>query len=180
MAPLPLSQVDPRSAGREEVRESAKTRSWERAEAKLRQMEEAAHYSNRKADRKVTIKEAVEAFLEDEHSRHLCKTTTGQSKTLLEQQLMPWAEQQSLRFLDELTAPFLSKFRATWANAGNNANTARRKHQRLSGFLWFCVRNEWLERNPARMLKAIRMKQVPPTISPARNSSALLMRPMLT
>lgn len=142
-------------------------------------MEEAAHYSNRKADRKVTIKEAVEAFLEDEHSRHLCKTTTGQSKTL-EQQLMPWAEQQSLRFLDELTAPFLSKFRVTWANAGNNANTARRKHQRLSGFLWFCVRNEWLERNPARMLKAIRMKQVPPTISPARNSSALLMRPMLT
>jgi integrase len=33
--------------------------------------------------------------------------------------------------------------------------------QRLSGFLWFCVRNEWLEKNPARMLKAIRVKQIP-------------------
>jgi integrase/recombinase XerD len=147
-------------------RESAQTRSWERAEATLRQMEDTVFPASRKAERnviirKVTIKEAVEAFLEDERSRHLSKTTTGQSKTLLERQLVPWSEEQSLCLLDELTAPVLARFRATWTKAGNNANTARRKHQRLSGFLWFCVRNEWLERNPAKMLKAIRVKQVP-------------------
>ncbi len=143
------------------IRSTAKTRSWERAEAVLRQIEAAECPPIGKADKKVTIKEAVEAFLEDERSRHLSNTTTRQSQTLLEQQLVPWAAQQSLLFLGELTAPILSRFRATWITAGNNANTARRKHQRLSGFLWFCVRNEWLERNPARMLKAIRVKQVP-------------------
>src|SRR5258708_38010861 len=74
---------------------------------------------------------------------------------------MPWAEAQGLCLVDELTASMLSKFRGTWSNAGNNANTARRKHQRLSGFLWFCVRNDWLEKNPARLLKAIKVKQVP-------------------
>ncbi len=146
---------------RKTFRGSAQTRSWERAEATLRQMENTASPEGPKADRKVTIKEAVEAFLEDERSRHLSKTTTGQSKTLLERQLLVWAKQQGLHFLNELTVPALSKFRATWTSTGNNANTARRKHQRLSGFLWFCVRNEWLERNPARMLKAIRVKQIP-------------------
>ena len=144
-----------------EIRKSAKTRSWERPEEKIRRLEQRAHSAERKAEHQVTIREAVEDFLEDECSRHLANTTTRQSKTLLEQQLLPWAAQQSLRFLDELTAHILSKFRATWTNAGNNANTARRKHQRLSGFLWFCVRNEWLEKNPARMLKAIRVKQIP-------------------
>jgi integrase len=147
--------------GGKSIRRTAKTRSWERAEAELRKIEAAEFPPVREADQKMTIKDAVEAFLEDERSRHLASTTTGQSKTLLEQQLVTWAAQQGLFFLDELTAPNLSRFRATWTNAGNNANTARRKHQRLSGFLWFCVRNEWLEKNPARMLKAIRVKQVP-------------------
>jgi site-specific recombinase XerD len=144
-----------------EIRKSAKARSWERAEERIRRIEQRAHSAERKAEHQVTIREAVGDFLEDECSRHLASTTTRQSRTLLEQQLLPWATQQGLRFLDELTAPILSKFRATWTNAGNNANTARRKHQRLSGFLWFCVRNEWLEKNSARMLKAIRVKQVP-------------------
>jgi integrase len=147
--------------GDKSIRRTAKTRSWERAEAELRKIEAAEFSSVRKAEHKMTIKKAIESFLEDERSRHLAGTTTGQSKTLLEQQLVPWAAQQGLLFLDELTAPNLSNFRATWTNAGNNANTARRKHQRLSGFLWFCVRNEWLEKNPARMLKAIRVKQIP-------------------
>src|SRR5260221_6478972 len=96
---------------------------------------------------KITIKEAVDAFLEDEKSRHLAKTTTGQSQTLLGRQLLDWAGQHSLCLLDELTVPVLSQFRAIWSKEGNNANTSRRKHQRLSGFLWFCVRNDWLGKN---------------------------------
>src|SRR5258708_25630303 len=128
--------------------ESAKKRSWERAEAKLRQMDQATSSPEAgKAVRKVTIREAVEAFLEDEQSRYLSKTTTGQSKTLLQRQLMPWAEAQGLCLVDEMTASMLSKFRGTWSNAGNSANTARRKHQRSSGFLWLCVRNDVFNRS---------------------------------
>jgi integrase/recombinase XerD len=143
------------------IRESAQTRSWERAEKTARGMEERAASRDRKAEQRVTIKEAVEAFLEDERSRHLAKTTTRQTKTLLQQQFLAWTAQQGLRFLSELTAPVLAKFRTTWVDAGNNANTSRRKHQRLSGFMWFCVRNEWAEKNPARFLKPIRVKQIP-------------------
>ena len=143
------------------VRQSANTRSWERAELKLRTMEQAHGPQIPKPAAKVTIEEAVADFLEDERSRHLSKTTTGQSKTLLEKQLIQWSRDHGLTELEELTTPLLSKFRATWTGAGNNANTSRRKHQRLSGFLWFCVRNEWLNKNPARLLKPIKVKQVP-------------------
>ncbi|HEY6305949.1 MAG TPA: phage integrase SAM-like domain-containing protein, partial [Candidatus Angelobacter sp.] len=132
------------------IRESANTRSWERAELKARTMGNVDAPPSPQSEPKITIDRAVNAFLEDERSRHLSKTTTGQSKTLLEGQLLKWARQQGLMRLDELTASLLSKFRATWTNVGNNANTARRKHQRLSGFLWFCVRNEWIEKNPAK------------------------------
>ena len=143
------------------VRESANTRSWERADLKVRTMEQAHLPQIPKRAANVTIEEAVADFLEDERSRHLSKTTTGQSKTLLDKQLIQWSRDHGLTELEELTTPLLSKFRATWTAAGNNANTSRRKHQRLSGFFWFCVRNEWLIKNPARLLKPIKVKQVP-------------------
>ncbi len=49
---------------------------------------------------RITIEEAVQAVLQDEEARQLAKTTTCQSKTLFEQQLLAWAESQSLVFLD--------------------------------------------------------------------------------
>jgi hypothetical protein len=98
--------VDPRNDQRQvHPAQCADAQLGERAEAQLRQKEEAAHSSNRKADRKVTTQEAVDAFLEDEQSRHLSKTTTAQSKTLLEQQLMPWEKEQGLRLLDDKRLP---------------------------------------------------------------------------
>src|SRR5216683_2427584 len=45
------------------VRVSAKTRSWERAESKLREMDGAGGPDETKLASKITIKEAVEAFL---------------------------------------------------------------------------------------------------------------------
>jgi integrase/recombinase XerD len=111
---------------------------------------------------RITIKEAVDAFLEDEEGRQLRKGTTGQSKTLLQQQLMPWAYQQGLRYLDELTVSVLTRFRAYWnKDLENCQNTARRKHERLCGFFHFCIRSEWIDKNPGRLLKPIRVNRVP-------------------
>lgn len=111
---------------------------------------------------KITIQEAVQAFLDDEKGRHLRKGTTGQSETLLGKQLMVWVQQQDLKFLNELTVGVLSKFLASWSkDLGNGQNTSRRKHERLCGFFHFCIRNEWLQKNPGRLLKPIRVERVP-------------------
>lgn len=124
------------------LRTSAKTRSWETAERKARLIESSAdplRPSPPDAGLRTTIKKAVEAFLEDEEARHLAKTTTCQSKTLFEQQLLPWAESQSLVFLDQLTTAGLREFRASWKNG---ALTTQRKHHRLNVFFAFCIENE--------------------------------------
>lgn len=104
------------------IRVAAWTANWDRAETKAREMEQplpptqppmqSAIAEVENAPRRVTIEEAIEAFLDDEEGRQLRKGTTGQSKTLLRKQLMPWARQQNLRYLDELTVSVLTRFRA--------------------------------------------------------------------
>jgi integrase/recombinase XerD len=141
-----------------EVRKSAKTRSWERAEAKAREIEQrSASKSTR-----VTIAAAVKAYLKDERGRLLADSSTSQSTTLFEKQFLPWIDTEGLKYIDELAVPVLTDFRASLTQTlGNNANTARRKQQRISGFFWFCIRSGWIEKNPARLLKAIKVKQKP-------------------
>jgi integrase len=155
------------------IRVAAWTTDWDKAESKAREMEQlslparpATHQplvaKVQTAPPRITIREAVEAFLEDEQGRQLRRGTTGQSKTLLQQQLIPWAHLQGLRYLDELTVSVLTRFRAYWSkDLANCQNTARRKHERLCGFFHFCIRGEWINKNPARLLKPIKVNRVP-------------------
>src|ERR1700694_2165948 len=153
------------------VRVAAWTTDWECAEAKAHEMEQPLHPQAKVAlvipddvrpKQRITIQEAVEAFLDDEQGRQLRKGTSGQSKTLLRNQLIPWAKEQRLHYLDELTVSVLSRFRAHWSrDRANGQNTARRKHERLCGFFHFCIRSEWMDKNPARLLKPVKVHRVP-------------------
>lgn len=140
------------------IRESARTRSWEQAEKNARTMENAADLSKPQPPPRITIEEAVRQFLTDEESRHLAKTTTAQSKTLFERQLLPWAKSCGLTYLQDLTTPELTKFRSVWKN---NDLTTQRKHHRLRGFFGFCISNEWLTKNPAMQMKRVQVNQKP-------------------
>jgi len=86
---------------------------------------------------RITVEEAVRDFLADEEARQLAKTTTCQSRTLLQQPLLPWARANPLSSLDQLTTPRLREFRASWKNS---ALTSQRKHHRLNSFFDFCMR----------------------------------------
>jgi integrase len=143
------------------IRESAQTRSWETAERKARLMEIDADPLKKAAPEpnwRITIEQAVGDFLRDEEARKLQKTSTCQSKTLLEKQLLGWAREQSLTFLDELTTAKLREFRASW---NNGALTTQRKHHRINGFFDFCIENDWLLRNPAKKMKPMQVSQEP-------------------
>jgi site-specific recombinase XerD len=107
---------------------------------------------------RITIEQAVRDFLCNEEARKLQKTSTSQSKTLFEKQLIDWAREQSLTFLDELTTVKLREFRAWW---NNGALTTQRKHHRLNGFFDFCIENDWLLRNPAKKMKSVQVTQEP-------------------
>lgn len=136
------------------IRQSAKTRSWENAERKARMMETTMDPLDHEPGRglRITIKAAVEAFLDDEKARQLRKTSTCQSETLFRKQLLTWSLEQSLAFLDQLTTPRLRDFRASWKNG---ALTTQRKHHRLNSFFNFCIENDWLHKNPSKKMKHV-------------------------
>jgi integrase len=144
------------------VRESAKTRSWEQAERNARQMESEADPTagEQSKPRRVTVREAVEMFLNDEEARGLEAASRKKSKTLFERQFQPWCEARKLNHVDQLTPLDLTDFRASWKNGDV---TTHRKHERMVSFFSFCIRNEFLRRNPMETLKKPKTPDIVPT-----------------
>ena len=66
------------------LRQSAKTRSWEKAELTARSIQEAADPMKAAQPVITTIEDAIDAYVADEKGRNLSKETTKQSKTLFE------------------------------------------------------------------------------------------------
>lgn len=141
-----------------QVRTSARTRSWEKAEINARRMEDIADPNKPAVKPRVTVVDAVQCFRDDEGARHLSKHTQKKSEFFLEKQLKTWAARQGFAFIDQLTPAELTKFRSQW---GNGSATTRRKHERLVAFFWFCVRMDWIERNPALLLKRVKVESKP-------------------
>jgi integrase/recombinase XerD len=110
------------------LRKTAKTRSWEKAEALCRRLEDEANPNKPELRPRAKIADAVQTFREDEDSRGLTDGTIKKSRYFFETQLKGWAKKQGLVYLDQLTPPLLTKFRASWENA---PQTVQRKHERL-------------------------------------------------
>jgi integrase len=140
------------------LRKTAKTRSWEKAETLCRRLEDESDPNKPEARPRAKIVDAIQTFRKDEESRSLTSGTLKKSRYFFETQLKEWAHEEGLVYLDQLTPAVLTKFRSGWGNA---AQTTRRKHERLIAFLWFCVRMDWITKNPAILLKRVRVESVP-------------------
>ncbi len=140
------------------LRKSAKTRSWEKAELQCRRLEDQSDPNKPEARPRTKITDAIQVFRDDEDSRHLSDSTLTKSRYFFEKQLKEWAQEEGLVYLDQVTPAHLTKFRASWGNA---AQTTRRKHERLIAFFWFCVRMDWITKNPAIFLKRVRVEAIP-------------------
>jgi integrase/recombinase XerD len=140
------------------IRQAANTRNWEKAELTARDLEDAANPHKPEARTRVTIADAIQCFRDDEKSRHLSKDSNRKSAFFFETQLKTWAERQGFVYLNQLTAAELTKFRGQW---GNGPQTTRRKHERLIAFFWFCARMDWIDKNPAILMKRVKAEVKP-------------------
>ena len=125
------------------IRMSARTRSWEKAERKAREMEQ-------NAEGRIMIELAVSAFLDDEQARRLKPATLQQKRAFFERQFLPWCTQHGLCRLDQLQVSQLRRLRQAWEV---NSTTAGRRHERLRSFFAFCLANGWVGKNPTNTLK---------------------------
>ena len=96
--------------------------------------------------------------MDDAKSRGLKDSTRGKLKTLCERQLLKWAQKEAPVHIDELTTANLTDFRNGWKDG---ALSKKKKHERLIGFLAFCIRCGWLTTNPAESMGRVKADPVP-------------------
>ena len=97
---------------------------------------------------RVTLDRAITAFTK-ETSQHLAANTL-KSYGLLMRRLKAFADGKGYVMLDQLGPIDIREFRDSW---GVGPQTSVKTMSSVKAFFEFAVSNEWLERNPARLVK---------------------------
>jgi len=137
------------------IRKSLHTASWERAEDELRALDAPKPVAGTiEGDRNVA--EAYEAFYRECERR--VAVATFRKYRYLEEQLKAFCRRAGIETLKQFTVQDVRNFRSTWTEAPRSAN---KKLERLRAFFNFCVENEWTHRNPAKLVKLDKVRDVP-------------------
>jgi integrase len=142
------------------VRHSLKTRSWERAVAKVRKMDATEDPTPvpAKKDEPVTIERAVNEYLADAKARELGEATLYKLNIIFRKQLLAWSKAEGYKLLREFDLRAVQAYRAAWKDG---ALAKKKKQERLTGFFWFCIRAGWITQNPTNGLGRITVNQTP-------------------
>jgi len=140
----------------EHVRKSLDLTSWEAAEALIHEWSVQGRIGLVRSS--PSVGDAIRAFLADAEARALRPATLKKLETIFDKQMRAFCESRNVRELSQLTPSILTEWRASWADA---PLAASKKLQRVRGFFHFCVRQEWLTKNPAVALRMPRVVQAP-------------------
>ena len=146
---------------------SAKTRSWERAEQKAREIRDSldpikqlqrrleAKTDGRSLDVEVGV--AVEQFMAEVARLNRAEATCAKYKLTLGR-LSNWchAQEVTVSFLCELDVATVRRWIHSWKGA---PTTLHNQHQRVIAFFNFCIEQGWLKENPAKKIKKVPRQQ---------------------
>lgn len=107
---------------------------------------------------RVTVENAVKAYLADARSRELESSTLSKLETIFRKQFLVWSRIEGIDYLDQIDLDTLLNFRNTWKD-GKLAK--QKKQSRLIGFFWACVRRGYIAQNPCMGLGKIKVVQIP-------------------
>jgi integrase len=138
------------------VRESLKTKNWERAEELRKELEGAKQKVVR-----LTVADAITRYQADCVARDLTIGTRLKIQKLLER-LQAFTNGRAITHLNQVSLSELDEFRQTWTTW--NALVQEKQIERLRAFFRFCLRRKWIEDSPAQELKP--PKKRPATIVP--------------
>ena len=150
------------------VRQTARTRSWEKAEELRRRLEEAAEQqassirdgeAQPRTPELVTVQTAVKRFLDSKRTENLADSTLDKLATIFEKQFLGWTTSAGFTHITAITTADLEGFRDTWIDG---PLAKKKKQERLIGFFYYCLRLGWIKSNPAVLLGRVRAEG-PPT-----------------
>jgi len=120
---------------------------------------------------RVTVAQAVEAYLADAVSRSVEASTLKKLETIFRKQFLAWTRVQGFEHLDELDLDALLNFRNTWEDG---PLAKQKKQSRVIGFFWACVRRRYLTENPAIGLGKNKVVHVPTDYFPPEEFERIL------
>lgn len=100
-------------------------------------------------DGRVTMERAIQAFA-GEFSGTNAAVNTQKKYRLLLRKLKAFADSRGYVMIDQWTPSDVREMRAAWTVS---AQTAAKDMSIVKAFFEFCLANEWLRRNPARLVK---------------------------
>jgi len=140
---------------------SAKTRSWEAAQKKARELEEPQKGGDQSAGGDQELKpervsEAVKKFLENKQQEGMSKAWNRMLTRELTD-LGHWCDKKLIT-MTGLIKLNLEAYRKTWTQG---AGTRARRQERLSHFFKYCVEHGWIRENFAAKLGKIKVAVAP-------------------
>ena len=97
---------------------------------------------------RATVAHAVKAFLAE--LQETAAFATHKKYRLLLTKMVEFSEKRGYIMIDQWEPPDVREFRTSWAI---NPQTGARRMSMLKPFFEYCVANEWITRNPARLVK---------------------------
>src|ERR1022692_1641783 len=153
-----------------ELRESLRSRNWEKAAETIHEWESRGSKFEAKQKDLVTVARACEAFEADAKARDLREPTLYKYK-LLFRRLREFADGRGLRFVAEHNLETLREFRNGWQD---HNLAALKKLERLRAFMRFAHDSGWVAENGARKLKNPKITQSPTLPLSKENVVAIL------
>ena len=135
------------------VRQSLKTRSWEKAEQTKREMEDG------KAVDPPSIEFALDTFMTEQTARAVSEATQRKLKPLVAS-LKLFCAAHGLMSIQQLDLQQTRLYRSTWKDS---PISALKKLERLRSIFGFFVASGWIKSNPARIIKSPVVSD-PPTL----------------
>ena len=134
------------------VRQPLKLRDWKEAQKLVHAWDEQGT-KPKSAAAKTTIEQLKDQFIENMKSVHRARATIKKYEVLF-RQLVAFAQDKGLRFVNELDLAMLEQFRATWKDG---ALSKSKKQERLRGVLRYALRHRMIEVNSALDLDKIKV-----------------------
>jgi integrase len=144
------------------VRQTAKTRSWKKAQNAAREIEarfkRAINGDTTALQDAVSVEQAVKLYLDDKREQQSGDALISKLTRLLEVRFVTWCGVQSVKRINEVTLGHLEEFRKTWPGS---ALTKQKTQELLRAFFGYCIKHDWVRKNPAALLSKIRVESTP-------------------
>lgn len=140
--------------GGETIRKSLDLNAWDAAEKVVHGWREAGKIGI-EGRKLISVSEGVEAFLRDAATR-LKQTTVGLYRQRLSG-FVSWCAANRVKYVTDASIEKLREFREGWICA---PVTAARRIDQLKIFFGFCLDNGWIQKNPAKALRAPEVKYI--------------------